>query len=238
MPEGVHGVVLKEKPWPQDARRGNEELATFWAAETCFSEISVRRWCERGHDSSPPGRGTAPPVLWKPVFAGGLTFSDGKDQASWYHRAPPPIPPPSSSYLPWLFDRRDVVHRPLARALLVPDGRFPSWEASSTHDAKNYAARFQGERGPHIVTACCADLGMEPTAVSHPEPSSDPLPRRRGRSGTGERTTGCHRNTLRNPVQGDRTLRVVAAPARPKNGREGCMGWDCHRERERESGLG
>ncbi|CAN0107053.1 unnamed protein product [Scytosiphon promiscuus] len=45
LPEGVHGVVLREQPCPDVVRDDNEDLASYWAAETCFRDVTV--W---GHD--------------------------------------------------------------------------------------------------------------------------------------------------------------------------------------------
>ncbi|CAM9502828.1 unnamed protein product [Ectocarpus sp. 6 AP-2014] len=45
LPEGVHGVVLREKPCPPEVRENNEDVASYWAAETSFREVTV--W---GHD--------------------------------------------------------------------------------------------------------------------------------------------------------------------------------------------
>lgn len=40
-PQGVHGVLFKEKPWPQDLQEDHEDLSSFWAAETSFGEVTV-----------------------------------------------------------------------------------------------------------------------------------------------------------------------------------------------------
>ncbi|CAM9457749.1 unnamed protein product, partial [Ectocarpus fasciculatus] len=45
LPKGVHGVVLREKPCPPGVRENNEDVASYWAAETSFREVTV--W---GHD--------------------------------------------------------------------------------------------------------------------------------------------------------------------------------------------
>lgn len=41
LPDGVYGVVLREKPWPEGVREENEELSSFWAAETSFRDVTV-----------------------------------------------------------------------------------------------------------------------------------------------------------------------------------------------------
>lgn len=43
LPEGVHGVVLREKPCPEAVREENEDVTSFWAAETSFRNVTVRK---------------------------------------------------------------------------------------------------------------------------------------------------------------------------------------------------
>lgn len=43
LPEGVHGVVLREKPCPELVREENEDVTSFWAAETSFRNVTVRK---------------------------------------------------------------------------------------------------------------------------------------------------------------------------------------------------
>ncbi|CAM9273325.1 unnamed protein product, partial [Hapterophycus canaliculatus] len=45
LPEGVYGVLLREQPCPEGVREDNDDLASYWAAETCFQDVTV--W---GHD--------------------------------------------------------------------------------------------------------------------------------------------------------------------------------------------
>lgn len=42
LPEGVHGVVLREQPCPEEVRRENEDLTSYWATETSFRDVMVR----------------------------------------------------------------------------------------------------------------------------------------------------------------------------------------------------
>lgn len=42
LPEGVHGVVLREKPCPDGVREDNEDVTSYWAAETSFRDVMVR----------------------------------------------------------------------------------------------------------------------------------------------------------------------------------------------------
>ena len=42
LPEGVNGVVLRSKPCPEAVREENEDITSFWAAETSFSSVTVR----------------------------------------------------------------------------------------------------------------------------------------------------------------------------------------------------
>lgn len=42
LPKGVHGVVLRSKPCPEAVREENEDITSFWAAETSFSNVTVR----------------------------------------------------------------------------------------------------------------------------------------------------------------------------------------------------
>eukprot|EP00752_Nemacystus_decipiens_P006946 g6234.t1 len=45
LPEGVHGVVLREQPCPDRVREEHEDVTSYWAAETSFRDVMV--W---GHD--------------------------------------------------------------------------------------------------------------------------------------------------------------------------------------------
>lgn len=42
LPEGVHGVVLREQPCPDGVREDNEDVTSYWAAETSFRDVMVR----------------------------------------------------------------------------------------------------------------------------------------------------------------------------------------------------
>ncbi|CAM9256258.1 unnamed protein product [Choristocarpus tenellus] len=48
LPEGIHGVVLREHKCPAGVREANEDVTSFWAAETSFEKMTV--W---GHDEMP-----------------------------------------------------------------------------------------------------------------------------------------------------------------------------------------
>eukprot|EP00903_Cladosiphon_okamuranus_P006933 g6747.t1 len=45
LPTEVHGVVLREQPCPDGVREDNEDVTSYWAAETSFRDVMV--W---GHD--------------------------------------------------------------------------------------------------------------------------------------------------------------------------------------------
>ncbi|CAM9290563.1 unnamed protein product [Pylaiella littoralis] len=47
LPEGVHGVVLREQPCPDGVRQENEDVTSYWAVETSFRDVMV--W---GHDQA------------------------------------------------------------------------------------------------------------------------------------------------------------------------------------------
>lgn len=40
LPKGIHGVVLREQPCPEGLRE-DEDVTSFWAAETSFQDITV-----------------------------------------------------------------------------------------------------------------------------------------------------------------------------------------------------
>ena len=67
LPEGVHGVVLREKPCPEAVREENEDVTSFWAAETSFRNVAVRN-----QDVTRPRRSPALFCLFLLVLVGGV----------------------------------------------------------------------------------------------------------------------------------------------------------------------
>lgn len=49
LPEGVHGVVLREQPCPDGVRQENEDVTSYWAVETSFRDVMVRTTTNLAH---------------------------------------------------------------------------------------------------------------------------------------------------------------------------------------------
>lgn len=81
LPEGVHGVVLREQPCPDGVREDNEDVTSYWAAETSFQDVMV----------SEKTRARAR-ALDRTFFQTGCMANGTKSNASKKERGYPPSP--------------------------------------------------------------------------------------------------------------------------------------------------
>lgn len=71
LPEGVHGVVLREQPCPDGVRQENEGITSYWATETSFQDVMVRTATKTSHSRLPCyGR----PFFRSSVYCSSLSF--------------------------------------------------------------------------------------------------------------------------------------------------------------------